>query len=249
MKDFKAKATTSSETFDPQASNDARPAGLSATYASRCCETEPRRDRQRVASPYLGNEPSCAGSGPMPRWRPACPRAAPRGSRVRSSHEWDRLSLGRVSGPSAGLQTTRANLVETLKLAAHVLREPRWDPQEFEQLKNQGITAIMSQLTEPEARAPEAMSTHFNIYPKDDWRYVPTLEEALAETRVATLEGAKAFHDQFYGAAKAEIAIVGDFDEAAVTALLPELFAGWTPKVAYERVPSQHRDVPAADLT
>src|SRR6185436_18259095 len=126
-----------------------------------------------------------------------------------------------------------------------VLREPRWDPQEFEQLKNQRVTGIMSQFTEPEARASEAMSEIFNFYPKGDWRYSPTLEESLVETKAATLEGAKAFHEQFYGVAQAEIAIVGDFDEPSVVALLKDLFTGWTPKVPYERVPNEHRDIPA----
>ena len=120
---------------------------------------------------------------------------------------------------------------ETLRLAVHVMREPRFDPQEFEQLKMQRITSIEAQMTEPESRASEAMSAHFNIHPKGDWRYSPTLEESLAQTRAATLEGAKAFHERFYGVAQAEIAVVGDFDEARVAAVIKELFAGWPPKV------------------
>jgi zinc protease len=169
-------------------------------------------------------------------------------TRAQLSDEWERLKVsGRVSGPSAGLQTTRPNLEETLKLAAHVLREPRWDPQEFEQLKTQRITSIQSQMTEPEARASEALASIFNIYPKGDWRYSPTLDESLEEAKSATLEGAKAFHERFYGVAQAEISIVGDFDEAKTAALLKDLFTGWTPKVPYQRVPNEHRDIPAVN--
>jgi hypothetical protein len=37
----------------------------------------------------------------------------------------------------------------------------------------------------------------------------------------------------------AQIAIVGDFDEAAATARIKELLAGWKSKVPYERVTSE----------
>ena len=43
-----------------------------------------------------------------------------------------------------------------------MLRNPSWDPQEFQQLKTQRITSLQSQLTEPEARAADAISTIFN---------------------------------------------------------------------------------------
>jgi zinc protease len=169
-------------------------------------------------------------------------------TRAELSDEWERLKVsGRVAGPSARLQTTRPNLEEALRLAAHVLREPRFDPQEFEQLRNQNITAIQSQLSEPEARASEALSRHFNVYPKSDFRYAPTLEEQIEELRAARLEDARAFHQQFYGAQQVEIAIVGDFDEPRVAAQLKDLFAGWKQKVPYERVPAEHHEIAAAD--
>jgi zinc protease len=65
--------------------------------------------------------------------------------------------------------------------------------------------------------------------------------------RSAKLEDAKQFHDQFYGASRAEVAIVGDFDAARMEAVVRELFAGWKPKVPYERVPQEFRDIPAVD--
>jgi zinc protease len=42
---------------------------------------------------------------------------------------------------------------------------------------------------------------------------------------------------------------VGDFDEAKTAALLKDLFSGWTPKVPYERVPNEHRDIAPANRT
>jgi len=98
-------------------------------------------------------------------------------------------------------------------------------------------------------RSGDELARHFNTYPKGDWRYNPTLEEALEETRAAKLEDARRFHQQFYGVDVAEIAIVGDFDEARALALLKELFDGWKPKVPYQRVPVEYKDIPPATKT
>jgi zinc protease len=175
-------------------------------------------------------------------------RGTTRFTRSQLSDEWERLKVsGRVVGPSARLQTTRANLEEALKLAVHVLKEPSFDPKEFEQLRNQAITGLESQLSEPEALASDELTRHFNIYPRGDWRYAASLQEAIEETRAATLEGAKRFHDDFYGAARAEVAIVGDFDPDGAEKLLRELLGGWKPRVPYERVPGEHRDIPPID--
>jgi zinc protease len=175
-------------------------------------------------------------------------RGTTRYTRAELSDQFERLKVsGRVSGPGAGFQTTRPNLAAALKLAVHVLKDPRFDPAEFEQLRTQAITGIQAQLSEPEARAGDEMAKIFNVYAKDDWRYQPTLEEALAEVRAVKLADAKRFHDGFYGAHPAEIAVVGDFDEAAITALLKELFANWDPKVPFTRVASEYHDIAAVD--
>ncbi len=208
-------------------------------------QEEPRRDGERRDQPA----PRQRGGAARPARELVVRRAhalarhdqATRAAEL--SDEFERLKVsGRVAGPGASFQTTRPNLAAALKLAVHVLKEPRFDPAEFEQLRTQTITGIQSQLSEPDARAGDEMEKIFNVYAKDDWRYQPTLEEALDETRAVKLDAAKRSTTEFYGADPAEIAIVGDFDEAEVTAaLLKELFANWEPQGAVhargERVP------------
>ena len=82
---------------------------------------------------------------------------------------------------------------------------------------------------------------------KGDWRYSPSLEESLAEVKGAKLDDVRRFHREFYGASPAEVAIVGDFDEASVVPLLKELFEGWTPAVPFQRVALEYRDIPAVN--
>ncbi|MGZ5675499.1 MAG: M16 family metallopeptidase [Usitatibacter sp.] len=255
MKDFQPKAATGvSEAFDPsQANIDARTKLYDVDGVK--VALLPKRNRGETVNISLalriGNEKALFGQRTNASMAGSMlSRGTTRFTRSQLSDEWERLKVsGRVSGTSAGLQTTRPNLEGTLRLAAHVLKEPRFDESEFEQLRNQSVTNIMSQLAEPDARASDAISQHFNIYPRGDWRYSPTLEESLEEVKAAKLEDAKRFHAEFYGAEVAEIAIVGDFDEAQALALVKELFAGWKPKVAYERVKDEFRDIAAMDKT
>jgi zinc protease len=251
MKDFKAKsAGEQAEAFDPsQANIDARTKRLQfGPVKVALLAKKNRGETVNVAiSLNIGNEEALRGQRENAAFAGRMlSRGTTKYTRAELSDELERLKVsGRVSGPGASFQTTRPNLAAALKLAAHVLKEPRFDPAEFEQLRTQTITGIESQLAEPEARASDEMGKIFNVYQKDDWRYSPTLEEALEETRAVKLEGAKEFHDRFYGADPAQIAIVGDFDEAEITALLKELFANWQPQVPYKRVASEYHDIPA----
>jgi zinc protease len=255
MKDFKPKAATSvAEAFDPSQENiDKRTRRLQVGNVKLALLPKKNRGETVNVSIALriGNERDLFGqrinstmAGGM------LARGTTRYSRAQLSDEWERLKVtGRVAGPGANIQTTRPNLEGALRLAAHVLREPSFDEQEFEQLRNQRVTGIMSQLAEPEARAGDELARHFNTYPKGDWRSHTPLEEALAESRAAKLEDARRFHQRFYGADVAEIAIVGDFDEAKVVDLVKELFGGWKPQVPYQRVPLEYRDIAPTEKT
>ena len=166
-------------------------------------------------------------------------------TRTQLADEFDRLKIsGRVGGPGGSYQTTGPNLAEAIKLVAHVLREPSFPESEFEQMRTQTITSLTAQLSEPTAAAADVLNAHFNIYPKGDWRYVPTLRESIEEAKAAKLEDAKRFHAQFFGAAPAEIAIVGDFDEQAATEAIREAFGDWKPLVPFQRVDVEYRDIP-----
>jgi len=131
----------------------------------------------------------------------------------------------------------------------HVLREPAFPAAEFEQLKAQNLTGLEAQRSDPNARASEALRRHFNPWPKGDWRYAPTLDESIEAAKAVTLEDAKRFHREFYGAHAAEIAIVGDFDEAKAAALVKSLLAGWKGDRGYARAPAAQRKAPAETIT
>ncbi len=249
MAGFKPREETShAEAFDPsQANIDARTKIL--TFGPVKVALLAKKNRGQTVNVsialHIGNEQALFGQQTNASMAASMlARGTTTLTRDELSDAFERLKVsGRISGPQDGFQTTGPNLEGALKLVADVLEHPRFDPKEFEQLRTQSVTGIQSQLSQPEAVAGEALAKIFNVYPKGDWRYSPSLEETLADVKAARLEDAKRFHDDFYGADPADIAIVGDFDEPAVEAQLKTLFAGWKPKIAYARVVSDYHDV------
>jgi zinc protease len=148
-----------------------------------------------------------------------------------------RISVsGGVNGASATVQTTAENLIPALRLAAEMLREPSFPDAEFDQAKKQRIAGIESRRTEPGPLAQLAIARALNTYPRNDVRYVGTLDEDIAETNSVTLDEVKKFHDDFYGTSHGEFVVVGQFDQAALSRTAAELFGAWTSPAPYQRI-------------
>lgn len=253
LKDFKGKQVTSvAEAFDPSNANiDARTrrievGGLKAALLSKKTKGDTVHLSMRLHS---GDEKSLFGKGPVGRMTgQMLARGTSKFTRTQLADEFNKLQMaGGVNGLSASFQTTRANLAAAIKLAAHVMREPSFPESEFEQLRKQTLTAIESQKSDPQALGQVALAKHFNIFPRGDVRYASSLEEAEEDAKAVTLQQVKDFHKTFYAAAKGEIAIVGDFDEAAVTQAIGEAFGDWKGGAPYVRLSNPYRDVAAAN--
>ncbi|HEY1325316.1 MAG TPA: pitrilysin family protein [Casimicrobiaceae bacterium] len=148
-------------------------------------------------------------------------------------------------GGSAGTlvasgHTVAANLGEVLRLMKEAVATPAMKPEEFDQVKRERHTRLEQGRTDPTAIARRAIARQGNPYPPGDIRYVPTIEEDIAMLDKATIDAVKSFHDRFYGASHAEIAIVGDFDVQAIKPLVTELFGNYSTATAYTRVPDPY---------
>ncbi len=143
---------------------------------------------------------------------------------------------GGLSQANATVQTTEENLVPALRLVAEMLREASFPDSEFESAKKQRIAGLEDRRTEPAALAPLALERALNPYPKNDVRYVGTIDEQIEETGKVTLDDVKKFHSQFYGASHGELVIVGQFDPAAVSKTAQDLFGNWVSPASYQRI-------------
>jgi len=175
-------------------------------------------------------------------------RGTTKHTRQQLKDEFDRLKarVGVSGGPtqvSVNVETVRESLPAVLALVAEVLREPAWPANEFEQLKQQNYAAIEQQKSEPDAVAVNAFSRHASPYPKGDVRYVETPEESLESYKAATLEDARKFHGDFYGASVGELALVGDFDSKETLETVARLLGEWKSPRAYERVSQPYQAV------
>jgi zinc protease len=155
---------------------------------------------------------------------------------------------GGVNGASASVQTTAENLIPALRLAAEILREPSFPDAEFDQAKKQRIAGIESRRTEPAPLAQLALARALNTYPRNDVRYVGTLDEDVEDANKVTLDDVKKFHQQFYGTSHGELVIVGQFDQAAFSKVAAELFGTWTSPAPYQRITTSFHKTAAVNL-
>jgi zinc protease len=161
-------------------------------------------------------------------------------TRQQISDEMTRLEM---TGGLTSFQTTRASLPDALRLLAHVMRAASFPASEYEQLQRQMITGLSGQLDNPEAISRDAMAAHFNTYPPGDPRHYIRIRERIEAISKTPADAARDFHRSFYGTARGEVAVVGDFDDQEIEKLVRELFTGYRSNAPYERIEREYREV------
>ncbi len=259
VKDYKGDtATAAGEIFDPSPANlDARTQRFTLPNGMKVALL-PKKTRGETVnfdlSLHFGNEQSVTGKATEGTLTGGM---LLRGTTTKSRQDIDdafdkfraKVSVnGTQTGASASGQTVRAELANTLRLTAEVLKDPVFPAAELETLKRQRNTRFETAKSEPQDIAQRALGRHDNPYPPGHPRYVPTIDESIAWNNAVTVDGVRNFHKQFYGASNAELAIVGDFDPEAMKALVTELFGNWKSPAPYARVPDPYRVAKPAAL-
>jgi zinc protease len=190
---------------------------------------------------HVGDEKNLFGKGAVPGLTAMMlMRGTTKYNRVQLADAFDKL---KISGGPTHFETTRENLADALRLAAHVLKEPSFPAAEFDQLRQQALVGLEAGKNEPQELASRALGEHFDIYPRGDVRHETTFSEDLADLKAATLDDLKAFHRDYYGSVHAEIAIVGDFDPKQVAPLVDELFGHWQAREHVAPVLRRYADI------
>ena len=239
LKDYKGKAAVEEgEVFDPSPTAiEARttrvtlPGGLKLVLLPK-----KTRGGTVVANLQLhfGDEKSVAGKGAAPRLAGSLlMRGTKQHTRQQLQDEFDKIKAqvnvgGSLTGANARIDTVRAGLIPALRLAAEILRQPAFPESDFEQIRQAAIANLEAGRSEPQSMASIAMNRFLNAaYPKGDPRYVQTVDESIEDLKKVTLDEAKKFYADFYGASNAELAVVGDFDAAEVRKVAEELLGNW----------------------
>jgi len=145
-------------------------------------------------------------------------------------------AAGAAGTLSFSIQAPREALPAVLELLRQVLREPALPADEFEVLKRERLAGIQQMRTEPAMLAPRLLQRELSPYPKNDVRYVPTIEESIERLQnVSHDQVAQLYHD-YLGSQAGELTIVGDFDADACLPILKLALAGWKASKPYARI-------------
>jgi zinc protease len=172
-------------------------------------------------------------------------------TRQQLQDEFDKLKArvvisGGTQNAYASIETTRANLPATLKLAAEILREPVFDAKELDLLKEERLAFLEQQRSEPGYLVRYEMTKHLDPWPKGHPFYMNSIDEEIAAIKAVKQADLKKFHKDFYGVSDmSTIAIVGDFDAKETTALVESLFTGWKTPKPFVRIPRSYKDIEA----
>ncbi len=118
------------------------------------------------------------------------------------------LSLRSLSDPQY--------LSPSLETLAALLREPAFEPQSLERERQRMISAVRAGNQDPEAVADRAfMQALYGNHP-----YATSPEGTELSLNAITRDNLHAFHDRYYVAANAVVAVVGDLDRAGAEDLV-----------------------------
>ena len=138
---------------------------------------------------------------------------------------------GGLSSVTASISAPAENFIPALKLAVEMLKEPIYPQDDFDRIKTQRLKALELAPTEPNQLASERLNRHLSPFAKGDTQYNPTRQEQIPELQKVTLEDARKFHDQFYGANFGVFAVVGPVDAGEMQKTAASLLGNWnTPK-------------------
>ncbi len=152
---------------------------------------------------------------------------------------------------SVSAETKRQNLSELLDVLEEILRRPKFDPKEFELLREQSIAQLESQRQEPQVLAYLAVARTLNPYEHGDVRYVATIDEELADIEALNVSEVREIHEKFLSGNEGEISLVGDFDPKEIELQLSKMMRNWQSKIPYQRVsvaPSGDVNVPMKSI-
>ncbi len=137
------------------------------------------------------------------------------------------------------ISTTRPNLAESIKLAAHVLKEASFPADEFAKLKQETVTGLEFNRKDPQTVASDKLAEHTRRYALDDPRTRATSQETLMMVEATSREAALDYYKRFVGASGGYLSVVGDFDPVEVKALLEKEFGAWRSNTPYTRIPGE----------
>jgi zinc protease len=149
------------------------------------------------------------------------------------------------SGLTLSIEALRDNFPAAIDLAFEMLQQPSFPSKDFEILKEEKLAALEEQLQDPQVLAWRTLNMLTSSWPLGDPRRQLSLPEQMDLVRRVSIGQVKQFYKDFVGAGHGELAVVGDFDPAAITAQLEKHVTRWQTKKPYARLDDKLWNMPA----
>jgi len=141
------------------------------------------------------------------------------------------------------VKSTKENLAPTLALVTEMLHEPSFPEDEYKTVKNENISSLEQQRSEPQSIAFIEYSRIMDPKPKGNIKYTMNVDEEETAINAATLNDLKDFYKNFYNGRHATAAFVGDFNTADVKKELNKMLADWSSPIAYTHIPDSYENI------
>ncbi|MFT3693145.1 MAG: pitrilysin family protein [Kofleriaceae bacterium] len=150
-------------------------------------------------------------------------------------------------GMTVMIVTTRDHLADAIALVGEMATQPAFSDKELELLRGDMLAQLAEQANDPSAIAASEVQTAMTKWPKSDPRYPMSIAEQIEATKKVTAAEIRAYWKDFAGANHGELSVVGDFDQAAITAAFAKAFGGWQSKKPYKRLDDKPWNNPGSE--
>lgn len=176
------------------------------------------------------------------------PRGTSKLNRQQITDAFDKLGARVGFNCSAGMltvtiQAKKPNLEATIKLVGEILRDASLPEAEFTLIKNEKLEQLTGQKTDPQFLAVRAMQRKLITFPKEDIRYIPTIDESIERVKGTTLEQVKTLFSKQIAAQAGELVAVGEFDQTVVSNTFAPILKDWKSDVPYKRIDRELKTV------
>lgn len=155
--------------------------------------------------------------------------------------EFDRLEASvSIGGSSTGLgisiNTTKENLPPLLDLLDHVIRNPIFDTNELEMLKEELIVGLEQEKQQPTSVIFKELRSYLDPYKPGHPYANMSIDKEIELIKEVDRQDLKDFYASFMNSSDVNGAIIGAFDESVMREKLNTLTSEWKPLIPYERI-------------
>jgi zinc protease len=139
------------------------------------------------------------------------------------------------------IKTMKDNLPAVLSLVIEALQEPAFPKPEFETLRKELLARYEEQLQDPVRNGMTTLMQKVSPAPKTDVRYILSMAERIEALKKMTVADLSRMHKSLWGASTTQVAVVGDFDPAAIKAQLEKQLVPWKSPTPYARITQPYK--------